>query len=79
MPAKLKHLKFTCMSYQLMEEKRATPERYLLLTDDSGFIMQFPLSSLYEKAGIATKSAAYTMKPMFKETQIISNNGIKIE
>lgn len=79
LPAKLKHLKFTSMSYQLMEEKRATPERYLLLTDDSGFIMQFSLSSLYEKAGIVIKTASFTMKPMFKETQIISNSGIEIQ
>lgn len=76
LPTKLKHLKFTSMSYQLMEEKRATPERYILLTDDTGFIMQFSLSSLYEKAGITIKNTSSKMKPMFKEPQIVTNIGI---
>lgn len=41
--------------------------------------MQFPLASLYEKAGITIKKAAFTLKPMFKETQIITSRGLDIQ
>lgn len=76
LPAKLKQQKFTNMRYQIVEEKRGFEEHYILLTDDSGILIQFPLSKIYEQFQITSKQQAHIIKPMFKETQIISNHGI---
>jgi hypothetical protein len=42
-------------------------------------LIQFPLTKIYEEFKIAPKQHNNTIKPMFKETQIITNEGVPIK
>lgn len=48
MPAKLKKLQFKFFSFQHVIEKKSLYDPYILIYDDSGFIVQFSLKNILE-------------------------------
>ena len=49
MPSKIKHLKFINFRYQKIEETKGIYEHYVLISDETGFIIQFPLIKIYHE------------------------------
>ena len=74
MPAKLKELKFIAFKYQLIKGRKGMPpEPYILVHDDSGFLVQFSLAKIFEEFGMDIRLEDVKMKAMFKDTQTMTN------
>jgi len=55
MPAKLKKLQFKFFSFQLVNEKKSLFDPYLLVHDDTGFLVQFSLKDILEEFKFSIK------------------------
>ena len=79
LPHKLKQLKFGKFSYQLMHTKKGGVEPYILLRDDTGFIVQFPLSEILASNSIHPKAEPPLPKHMFKDTHAVTRDGVPLK
>ena len=78
MPAKLKELKYISFKYQLVKTSKGVPEPYILVHDDSGFLVQFSMAKIFEDNKIDVKIEEGGFKAMFKDTQTIINEDIAV-
>jgi hypothetical protein len=61
-----------------LEVRKGKFEPYLLMTDDSGFIIQFAVGKILEDNQFVVDALQPNVKPQFKDVQIINNENIEV-